>query len=408
MARRPGDFHVPFVELRARLLDAAAVRSRISRRIIMSGLEYSATAGRSMDRRLSMTRTGMRLALTVAWIVAASSVDQAHAQIAAPQACQNVMAPRTTVFFVNGVTTTLDDARLNAGKLELEFLNRLPGMSAAVQANCHVFALNYNPTGEVNDFFEAAQQQLDITPTRFWLELDGLNLFTRELIRDALEGPMTDLNRIDASTIERHAVAYREQIASPSCRRVLIVPHSPGQPLYQCRLRPAVQSAAESASRHNKNRRCGDAGPNGRRQWALPHFDHRRADQCHSPHPAGNAALAELGHHSLLLSPSYSAAAASAISSQSHARTSASDIESSRPHWPRLIPGQLGASATHSGVVAGSSRSRSGKGIREIDWLSLHKMILVSNSGIAKIFRDKSRKLSKEWIRKNHGARILL
>jgi hypothetical protein len=133
------------------------------------------------------------------------------------------------VFFVNGVTTTLDDARLNAGKLELEFLNRLPGMSAAVQANCHVFALNYNPTGgEVNDFFEAAQQQLDITPTRFWLELEGLNLFTRELIRDALEAPLTDLNRIDASTIERHAVAYREQIASPSCRRVLIVPHSQG------------------------------------------------------------------------------------------------------------------------------------------------------------------------------------
>jgi hypothetical protein len=171
----------------------------------------------------------MALALTVAWIVAASSMDRAHAKIATPPACQNVMAPRTTVFFVNGVTTTLDDARLNAGKLELEFLNLLPGMSAAVQANCHVFALNYNPTGgEVNDFFEAAQQQLDITPTRFWLELEGLNLFTRELIRDALEAPLTDLNRIDASTIERHAVAYREQIASPSCRRVLIVPHSQG------------------------------------------------------------------------------------------------------------------------------------------------------------------------------------
>jgi hypothetical protein len=171
----------------------------------------------------------MRLALTVAWIVAASSMDRAHAQIAAPPACQNVMAPRTTVFFVNGVTTTLDDARLNAGKLELEFLNRLPGMSAAVQANCHVFALNYNPTGgEVNDFFEAALQQVDITPTRFWLELEGLNLFTRELIRDALEAPLTDLNRIDASTNERHAVAYREQITSPSCRRVLIVPHSQG------------------------------------------------------------------------------------------------------------------------------------------------------------------------------------
>jgi hypothetical protein len=172
----------------------------------------------------------MWLALIVAWVVAAASLlDLAHAQIAPQPACQNVMAPKTTVFFVNGITTTLDDARLNVGKLELEFLNRLPGMSAAVQANCHVFSLNYNPTGgEVNDFFEAAQQQLDITPTRFWLELEGLSLFTQELIRDALQGPMTDLNRIDASTIERHAAAYREQIAPPSCRRVLVVPHSQG------------------------------------------------------------------------------------------------------------------------------------------------------------------------------------
>ena len=177
-----------------------------------------------------MTRAGMWLALIVAWVVAAaSSLDLAHAQIAPQPACQNVMALKTMVFFVNGITTTLDDARLNVGKLELEFLNRLPGMSAAVQANCHVFSLNYNPTGgEVNDFFEAAQQQLDITPTRLWLELEGLSLFTQELIRDALQGPMTDLNRIDASTIERHAAAYREQIAPPSCRRVLVVPHSQG------------------------------------------------------------------------------------------------------------------------------------------------------------------------------------
>jgi hypothetical protein len=161
--------------------------------------------------------------------IMASSLSPAHAQIAPQPACQNTTAPRTTVFFVNGVTTTLDEARLNVGKLELEFLNRLPAMSPAVQANCHVFSLNYNPTaGEVNDFLEAAQQQLGISPTRFWLELEGLGLFTAQLIRDVLEGPMTDLNRIDASTIERHAAAYRAQIASPSCGRVLVVPHSQG------------------------------------------------------------------------------------------------------------------------------------------------------------------------------------
>lgn len=176
-----------------------------------------------------MTRTEVWLALTLAWIMAAWSVDSAHAQIAPQPACQNATAPRTAVFFVNGVATTLDEARLNAGKLELEFLNRLPAMSPAVRANCHVFSLNYNPTaGEVNDFLEATQQQLDITPTRFWLELEGLGLFTPQLIRDALQGPMTDFNRIDAPTIERHAAAYREQIASPSCRRVLVVPHSQG------------------------------------------------------------------------------------------------------------------------------------------------------------------------------------
>jgi hypothetical protein len=163
------------------------------------------------------------------WIMAAWPVESAHAQIAPQPACQTATAPRTAVFFVNGVTTTLDEARLNAGKLELEFLNRLPAMSQAVQANCHVFFLNYNPTaGEVNDFLEAAQQQLGITPTTFWLELEGLGLFTPQLIRDALQGPMTDLNRIDAATIERHSAAYREQMASPSCRRVLVVPHSQG------------------------------------------------------------------------------------------------------------------------------------------------------------------------------------
>jgi hypothetical protein len=161
--------------------------------------------------------------------MAAWSVDSARAQIAAQPACLNAAAPRTAIFFVNGVTTTLDEARLNAGKLELEFLNRLPTMSPAIQANCHVFLLNYNPTaGEVNDFLEATQQQLGITPTTFWLGLEGLGVFTPPLIRDALQGPMTDVSQIDSATIERHAATYREQIASPFCRRVLVVPHSQG------------------------------------------------------------------------------------------------------------------------------------------------------------------------------------
>lgn len=171
----------------------------------------------------------MRVGWALAWIMAAWCVDSARAQIAPQPACLDAAAPRTAIFFVNGVTTTLDEARLNAGKLELEFLNRLPSMAPAVQANCHVFSLNYNPTaGEVNDFLEATQQQLGISPATFWLQLEGLGLFTPSVIRDALQGPMTDLSRIDSATIERHAATYREQIASPSCRRVLVVPHSQG------------------------------------------------------------------------------------------------------------------------------------------------------------------------------------
>jgi hypothetical protein len=176
-----------------------------------------------------MTRTGAWLALAVVWMMVARSEDSALAQIAPQPACQNAAAPRTAVFFVNGVTTTLDEARLNTGKLELEFLKQLPAMAPAVQTNCYLFMLNYNPTaGQVNDFMEAAQQQLDITPTTFWLQLEGLGIFTPQLIRDSLQDPMTDLNRIDTSTIERHAAAYREQIAQPLCRRVLVVPHSQG------------------------------------------------------------------------------------------------------------------------------------------------------------------------------------
>lgn len=176
-----------------------------------------------------MTRIGMWIALALVWMMADRSGESVYAQIAPQPACLNAAAPKTAVFFVNGVTTTLDEARLNAGKLELEFLKQLPVMAPAVQANCYLFQLNYNPTaGQVNDFMEAAQQQLGITPTTFWLQLEGLGIFTPQLIRNSLQGPMTDLSRIDDSTIEQHAAAYRAQIAPPSCRRVLVVPHSQG------------------------------------------------------------------------------------------------------------------------------------------------------------------------------------
>ena len=151
------------------------------------------------------------------------------AQVLTQPACQDAAAPRTAIYFVNGVTTTLDEARLNGGKLEMEFLSKLPTMAPAVRALCHLFFLNINPTsGAVNDFLEAGQQRLGVAPTTFWRGLEGLGLFTPEVIAQALQGPITDANQIDQATIQRHAAAYREQIAAPSCRRVLVVPHSQG------------------------------------------------------------------------------------------------------------------------------------------------------------------------------------
>ena len=155
-----------------------------------------------------------------------SDVD---AQVLTQPACQDAAAPRTAIYFVNGVTTTLDEARLNGGKLELEFLSKLPTMAPFVQAMCHLFFLNINPTsGAVSDFLEAGQQRLGVAPTTFWRGLEGLKLFTPEMIAQALQGPIADANQIDQATIQRHAAAYREQITAPSCRRVLVVPHSQG------------------------------------------------------------------------------------------------------------------------------------------------------------------------------------
>ena len=51
--------------------------------------------------------------------------DLVAAQTGPQPACLNPAAPRIDIFYVNGVTTTLDEARVNAGKLEQEFLGRL-------------------------------------------------------------------------------------------------------------------------------------------------------------------------------------------------------------------------------------------------------------------------------------------
>ncbi|MFO0699053.1 MAG: hypothetical protein U0236_07475 [Nitrospira sp.] len=169
------------------------------------------------------------LVFAVIGLVGAGWLSEAGAQVQPQSACQNATAPRTAIYFVNGVTTTLDEARLNGGKLELEFLNKLPTMAPSVQAMCHLFFLNINPTaGAVKDFLEAGQQRLGLTSTAFWTGLEGFGLVTSGAIAQVLQRPLTNADQIDQTTITRHATAYREQIAAPSCRRVLVVPHSQG------------------------------------------------------------------------------------------------------------------------------------------------------------------------------------
>ena len=161
----------------------------------------------------------MTLALTtgVCWPVLSL------AQVSPPSACL-----KTAIYFVNGVTTTLDEARLNAGKLEMEVVTQL-GVTLAQTNVCPEFFLNYNPTsGATQDFLEASQQRLGLDPSSFWKGLEGAGLYGPAIIQQALQGPMTSANQIDQATVQRHATAYQAQIATPACRRVLVVPHSQG------------------------------------------------------------------------------------------------------------------------------------------------------------------------------------
>ncbi len=166
-----------------------------------------------------MSVTRWPIALVVAFILGTSGPTLVLAQAPVTSACPDASKPKVAVYFINGVTTTLDEARLNAGKLELEYIRTVAPL---FQKLCAQFLINYNPTsGAVNDFLEASQQRLGIDQASSWRVLEGTGLA-------ALQGPSTVVNQIDQATIQRHATTYQNQIASPSCRRVLLVPHSQG------------------------------------------------------------------------------------------------------------------------------------------------------------------------------------
>jgi hypothetical protein len=166
--------------------------------------------------------------LAVLFCLASPSLAQTVPSQPQP-ACQVAVPAKTAIYYVNGVTTTLDEARLNGGKLELEFLGKLPSLSQSLKSKCYEFFLNYNPTsGEVKDFTEAGQQALGLNPADMWRQLEGAAAFSVSLV-SVLQGPMTDANQIDQPAIQRHGQAYRNKLvqSSNSCR-VLVVPHSQG------------------------------------------------------------------------------------------------------------------------------------------------------------------------------------
>lgn len=174
------------------------------------------------------------------------------AQFAPQTACQNPSAPRTSIYYVNGVTTTLDEARLNGGKLELEFLTRLPAMPTPLPSTCYLFFLNYNPTsGEVKDFTESGQQRLGLSPSDMWRKLETFTSLGPTMV-PLLQGPMTSANQIDQASVQRHAEAYRAQLTPPLCRRVVVVPHSQGNlyanAAYEIALAPAPSPAPASGT----------------------------------------------------------------------------------------------------------------------------------------------------------------
>ncbi|ULA62918.1 MAG: conserved exported protein of unknown function [Nitrospira sp.] len=173
-----------------------------------------------------MNGASLKLSLFAALVLGATP---SWGQFSPQAACQSEAAPRTAIYYVNGVTTTLDEARLNGGKLELEFLTRLPSMTpASLRSSCYLFFLNYNPTsGAVKDFTEAGQQRLGIDPSDMWRRLESFASLGPTMV-SLLQGPMTQANQIDQAAVQRHAAAYRAQMTAPLCRRVVVVPHSQG------------------------------------------------------------------------------------------------------------------------------------------------------------------------------------
>ena len=136
-------------------------------------------------------------------------------QFSPQAACQNGATPRTSIYYVNGVTTTLDEARLNGGKLEMEFLGKLPSLSPALKAKC------YESLSELQSDVRRSQGFYGGRTADGWAEsiryvaTAGRRGCIFGLV-SVLQGPMTNANQIDQPAIERHGLAYRSKMADPT------------------------------------------------------------------------------------------------------------------------------------------------------------------------------------------------
>lgn len=133
----------------------------------------------------------------------------------------------TSVFYVNGVNTTLD-----AAQADLIELNN--AWNELAEARGLRFNLAYNPTDEgITDLIEAGNQS-GIPTSRVLAMVSNVAVWSSDLLEiylDLIETSIAQLP-ITAQVVDRHVTAYRERLSQPNLafkgQKVIIVSHSQG------------------------------------------------------------------------------------------------------------------------------------------------------------------------------------